>query len=83
MNTASMQRLQKLWKSWYSLQVAAAKVAVQAETSSAAAEKTPPQKDSNSVVLQNTSITTGKTKLVDITFVPKTVSLSTVYKKTA
>ncbi|XP_039454486.1 ankyrin repeat and EF-hand domain-containing protein 1a isoform X2 [Oreochromis aureus] len=53
--------------------VAAPKLAAQAETSSAAAEKTPPQKDSNSVILQNTSITTGRTKIVDITFVPKTV----------
>uniref|UniRef100_A0A8C4DI14 Ankyrin repeat and EF-hand domain containing 1a n=1 Tax=Dicentrarchus labrax TaxID=13489 RepID=A0A8C4DI14_DICLA len=35
--------------------------------------KTSPQKDSKSVILQNTRITTGKTNTVDITFVPKTV----------
>ncbi|XP_030577806.1 ankyrin repeat and EF-hand domain-containing protein 1 [Archocentrus centrarchus] len=56
--------------------VAAAQVALQAETSSAAAAAaatTPPQKDSNSVILQNSRITAGKTRIVDITFVPKTV----------
>ncbi|XP_044026317.1 ankyrin repeat and EF-hand domain-containing protein 1a isoform X2 [Siniperca chuatsi] len=45
----------------------------QAETSTATAGKTPPQKDSKSIILQNTRITTGKTNTVDITFVPKTV----------
>ncbi|XP_068564351.1 ankyrin repeat and EF-hand domain containing 1a [Cebidichthys violaceus] len=44
-----------------------------AETSTATAGKTPPQRDSKSVILQNTRITTGKTNTVDITFVPKTV----------
>ncbi|XP_074471926.1 ankyrin repeat and EF-hand domain-containing protein 1 [Sebastes fasciatus] len=51
----------------------AAEGAVRAETSTATAGKTPPQKDSKSVILQNTRITTGKTNTVDITFVPKTV----------
>uniref|UniRef100_A0A3B4ZY75 Ankyrin repeat and EF-hand domain containing 1 n=1 Tax=Stegastes partitus TaxID=144197 RepID=A0A3B4ZY75_9TELE len=35
--------------------------------------QTPLQKESKSVILQNTRITTGKTNTVDITFVPKTV----------
>ncbi|XP_010739556.3 ankyrin repeat and EF-hand domain-containing protein 1 [Larimichthys crocea] len=47
--------------------------AVQAETSTATAGKTSSQKDSKSVILQNTRITTGKNNTVDITFVPKTV----------
>ncbi|XP_035534997.1 ankyrin repeat and EF-hand domain-containing protein 1-like [Morone saxatilis] len=41
--------------------------------SSATTGRTSPQKDSKSVILQNTRITTGKTNTVDITFVPKTV----------
>ncbi|XP_051264043.1 ankyrin repeat and EF-hand domain-containing protein 1a isoform X3 [Dicentrarchus labrax] len=44
-----------------------------AERSSATTGRTSPQKDSKSVILQNTRITTGKTNTVDITFVPKTV----------
>uniref|UniRef100_A0A3Q3LM98 Ankyrin repeat and EF-hand domain containing 1a n=1 Tax=Mastacembelus armatus TaxID=205130 RepID=A0A3Q3LM98_9TELE len=43
-----------------------------AETSTSKVVQTP-QNDSKSVVLQNTGITMGKTKTVDITFVPKTV----------
>ncbi|XP_040920403.1 ankyrin repeat and EF-hand domain-containing protein 1a [Toxotes jaculatrix] len=46
--------------------------AVQADTSTATAEKIF-QKDSKSIILQNTMITTGKTNTMDITFVPKTV----------
>ncbi|XP_067337201.1 ankyrin repeat and EF-hand domain-containing protein 1a isoform X2 [Channa argus] len=42
------------------------------ETSTATVGKSP-QKDSNSIILQNARITTGKSNLVDITFVPKTV----------
>ncbi|XP_018550244.1 ankyrin repeat and EF-hand domain-containing protein 1a isoform X2 [Lates calcarifer] len=45
---------------------------VQAETSTATAGKTS-QKDSKSIILQNTRITEGKTNTMDITFVPKTV----------
>ncbi|KAM7368236.1 hypothetical protein PAMP_014476 [Pampus punctatissimus] len=44
-----------------------------ADTSTVTAGKTPTQKESNSIILHNTSITTGKTNTVDITFVPKTV----------
>ncbi|XP_070843747.1 ankyrin repeat and EF-hand domain containing 1a [Chaetodon trifascialis] len=51
----------------------AAEGAAQAEASTATTGKTSPQKDSKSVVLQNTRITAGKTNAVDITFVPKTV----------
>ncbi|XP_029318435.1 ankyrin repeat and EF-hand domain-containing protein 1 isoform X2 [Cottoperca gobio] len=51
----------------------AAEGAEHAETSTATADNTPPQKDSKSVILQNTRISTGKTNTVDITFVPKTV----------
>ncbi|XP_041814611.1 ankyrin repeat and EF-hand domain-containing protein 1a [Chelmon rostratus] len=51
----------------------AAEGAVQAEASTATAGKISPQKDSKSVILQNTRITTGQTNTVDITFVPKTV----------
>ncbi|KAA8583450.1 hypothetical protein FQN60_015996 [Etheostoma spectabile] len=46
--------------------------AVLTETSTIAG-KTPPQKDSMSVILHNTRITTGKTNAVDISVVPKTV----------
>ncbi|KAM9339461.1 ankyrin repeat and EF-hand domain-containing protein 1 [Symphorus nematophorus] len=46
---------------------------VHAEASTTTAGKTSPQKDTKSVILQNTRITTGKTNTVDITFVPKTV----------
>ncbi|KAF7663796.1 hypothetical protein LDENG_00200180 [Lucifuga dentata] len=35
--------------------------------------KTPSQRDSQNIILQNTRLTTGKTNTVDITFVPKTV----------
>ncbi|XP_047429762.1 ankyrin repeat and EF-hand domain-containing protein 1a [Mugil cephalus] len=52
---------------------AAGEGALQADTSAATAGKTPPAMDSKSIILQNTSITTGKTNDVDITFVPKTV----------
>ncbi|GLD59561.1 ankyrin repeat and EF-hand domain-containing protein 1-like isoform X1 [Lates japonicus] len=45
---------------------------VQAETSTATVGKTS-QKDSKSIILQNTRITEGKTNTMDITFVPKTV----------
>nr|XP_046228641.1 ankyrin repeat and EF-hand domain-containing protein 1a [Scatophagus argus] len=51
----------------------AAEDSVRAETSTATAGKTSPQKDSRSIILQNSKITTGKTNTVDITFVPKTV----------
>ncbi|KAI3363617.1 hypothetical protein L3Q82_001250 [Scortum barcoo] len=53
--------------------VVTAEGAVHAVTSTATAGKTPPQKDSKSVILQNTRITTGQTNTVDITIVPKTV----------
>ncbi|XP_069014840.1 ankyrin repeat and EF-hand domain containing 1a [Embiotoca jacksoni] len=49
----------------------AAEAAVRSETLTAG--RTPPQMDSKSVILQNTSITTGRTNTVDISFVPKTV----------
>ncbi|XP_062293763.1 ankyrin repeat and EF-hand domain-containing protein 1a [Scomber scombrus] len=45
----------------------------EAYTSTVTAGKTPTQKELNSIILHNTSITTGKTNTVDITFVPKTV----------
>ncbi|KAJ4929308.1 hypothetical protein JOQ06_004918 [Pogonophryne albipinna] len=48
-------------------------VAGHGEASAASAGKTSPQKESRSVVLQNTRISTGKTNGVDISFVPKTV----------
>uniref|UniRef100_UPI0037E6F8F0 ankyrin repeat and EF-hand domain containing 1a n=1 Tax=Semicossyphus pulcher TaxID=241346 RepID=UPI0037E6F8F0 len=48
-------------------------VALHAETSTPTAGNTSPQKDSKSVILQNTRITTGNTNTVDISFVPKTV----------
>ncbi|KAI9517282.1 hypothetical protein NQZ68_008542 [Dissostichus eleginoides] len=50
-----------------------AEVAGHGEASAASAGKTSPQKESSSVVLQNTRISTGKTNSVDISFVPKTV----------
>ncbi|TDH00075.1 hypothetical protein EPR50_G00183820 [Perca flavescens] len=53
--------------------VAAEGAALTEITSTIAAGKTPPQKDSKSVILQNTRITTGETNVVDITVVPKTV----------
>ncbi|KAG7453785.1 ankyrin repeat and EF-hand domain-containing protein 1, partial [Solea senegalensis] len=52
--------------------VISATVTVQAESSTATAGKTS-QKDSNSTILQNTKITTGKTNIMQTTFVPKTV----------
>ncbi|CAJ1077309.1 ankyrin repeat and EF-hand domain-containing protein 1 [Xyrichtys novacula] len=51
----------------------AAGASLHTETSVTTAGKTSPQKDSNSVILQNTRITAGKTNTVDITFVPKTM----------
>ncbi|KAI4800873.1 hypothetical protein KUCAC02_007016, partial [Chaenocephalus aceratus] len=50
-----------------------AEVAGHGEASAASAGKTSPQKESRSVVLQHTRISTGKTNGVDISFVPKTV----------
>ncbi|XP_056260631.1 ankyrin repeat and EF-hand domain-containing protein 1a isoform X1 [Seriola aureovittata] len=50
----------------------AAEGAVHTETSTSTAGKTP-QKDSNSIILQNTRITTRKTNSTDIIFVPKTL----------
>ncbi|XP_026196624.1 ankyrin repeat and EF-hand domain-containing protein 1a isoform X2 [Anabas testudineus] len=47
-------------------------VAGHSETLSPSTEKTP-QKDSKSIILQNSRITMGKTNTVDISFVPKTV----------
>ncbi|XP_068432563.1 ankyrin repeat and EF-hand domain containing 1a [Clinocottus analis] len=44
-----------------------------ADTSSATAGKTPPPRDSRSVILQHARIMAGKTNTVDITFVPKAV----------
>ncbi|XP_044185961.1 ankyrin repeat and EF-hand domain-containing protein 1a [Thunnus albacares] len=44
-----------------------------ADTSTVTVGKTPTQKESKSIILHNTSITTGKSNTVDITFVPKTV----------
>ncbi|XP_059212029.1 ankyrin repeat and EF-hand domain-containing protein 1a [Centropristis striata] len=51
----------------------AAESAVHAETSTATAGKSSPPKDSKSVILQNTRITTGKANTVDVSFVPKMV----------
>ncbi|KAM6992073.1 ankyrin repeat and EF-hand domain-containing protein 1 isoform 2-T2 [Tautogolabrus adspersus] len=53
--------------------VVAAEVSMRTETSTATAGKTSPQKDSKSIITQNTRITTGKTNSVDISFVPKTM----------
>lgn len=50
-----------------------------AATSAVTAGKTSPQKDSKSVLVENARITAGQTNTVDITFVPKTVRLITVY----
>ncbi|XP_070705878.1 ankyrin repeat and EF-hand domain containing 1a [Pempheris klunzingeri] len=51
----------------------AAEGTVLADTSTTTAGKDSPQKDSKSVILQNSKITSGNTNTVDITFVPKTV----------
>ncbi|XP_060908571.1 ankyrin repeat and EF-hand domain-containing protein 1a isoform X1 [Labrus mixtus] len=51
----------------------AAEVSMHTETSTATAGKTSPQKDSKSIITENTRITTGKSNTVDITFVPKTM----------
>ena len=65
--------LDKIIQIWVSPQSVLAEVAGHGEASAASAGKTSPQKESRSVVLQNTRISTGKTNSVDISFVPKTV----------
>lgn len=62
-------------KCWYPPQKVTPEVAGHSETLSPSTEKTP-QKDSKSIILQNSRITMGKTNTVDISFVPKTVGFT-------
>lgn len=64
-------------KCWCPLQKVVADVAGHSETLSTSTEKIP-QKDSKSIILQNTRIATGKTNAVDISFVPKSVGLTVI-----
>lgn len=72
-----LEEISWIWKTWCPLQGVAAEGAVHTETSISTGGRTS-QKNPNSIVLQNTRIATGKTNTTDITFVPKTVSHTTV-----